>query len=232
MMNSIEINYRLYIKVILALLISGIFAITFLDKELYQLIATHFNPILSESHDNLKTHSEIYEFLTSEKLIMGISFIFILIALYFGQSLKDLKNRSLFIGYQIVIFTLVVFVKSALKIFFARCSPEFCFYPEDNWAIYFFGFSWLRFKSGFLSFPSGHCLILSYGLIWGLSIVQANKFKYLIISVFLLVFLCLVSFSYHFLGDCLIGTCIGLSFGLLGIAVWNHLIKINLRSGW
>ncbi|MDD3265795.1 MAG: phosphatase PAP2 family protein [Burkholderiales bacterium] len=224
MIHEFQINNHKYIKLILLFFILGLIAIFVFDKYLFNIINIYCTPTLISGYNNIKKNTDVYNILTSENLILGISLLFIASAIYRKFS-KFKKTMLLFIVYQLVCSIFLIALKLCLKTIFARCSPLFCFSPENLWNTYDFGFRWMAFQSGFLSFPSGHCFITAYSLMLIINMLGSNLTKTICLSGFVILFLSLIVFNFHFLGDCLIGTALGLLWGLISINMWNILIR-------
>ena len=85
-----------------------------------------------------------------------------------------------------------------------------------------YGFKW--FTIGFDSFPSGHCIIFSYFIVWLL--FYKRQLLFIAFQAFAILFVGLIVLNYHFVGDCIAGLCIGGVLGYISIVLW---IKIILR---
>ena len=104
-----------------------------------------------------------------------------------------------------------------LKYMFGRCNPlawykHMCALHEDK-----YGFSWFDWYQ--MSFPSGHCSVAGFTLMWLVYI----RPQLLVVATFVLLGLtaAMVVSGHHFLSDCLAGTALGLSQGYLSLICWR-----------
>lgn len=123
--------------------------------------------------------------------------------------LKFKRNINIYVilMYLIIGLFVTIEIKSGLKFFFGRCVPNLWLSHKCNLGAGLYPFNWSSGIDHEGSFPSGHCVIITYCLVWIDYFLPKHKILlmiFLIITVLLLVLL-----KFHFLGDCFAGTAIG-----------------------
>ncbi len=219
MANLFNIGYKKIISWSIALILLSIISILFFDREIYFWI----NLNLHHGHfhsSQLKGKTAFYEFVTAELTLLGFVALLIVMMLHDSKKIPSKFAFLFFVVYQMIFLFIVNITKVYLKFIFARCVPEICFLPDYVSLVNTWGFHWLSFD--FASFPSGHSVLMGYCFLW--SRVIKSKFSNFVSWIFLAMILGMILFNYHFLGDCLAGTGIGLILGLLGVFLWNKII--------
>ncbi|RTL01174.1 MAG: phosphatase PAP2 family protein [Proteobacteria bacterium] len=222
-------NNKFYMLVIILLVLSFL-STMFLDANVFVFVNQNLSNEIDFTYRLDK--SLVYRVITSEELLLcvaGLFSIFTLLCLFKRTFSKlTVKLIFLFVIYQLLSLCLLNYVKIFLKYIFARCVPEVCLLYNISLDLSPYGFNFFSTRNGFVSFPSGHCMILSYALMW--SFYFNSYLKILVLALFSIVFVSLILFNYHFLGDCFSGTCFGLIFGYISILIWklipeNYLLK-------
>ncbi len=218
-------NYKKAIKLLIFGIFLSLFTVLYLDLKVYHLISSILSAHLIVPA-NYKHPSKLFQLLTAETSL----FLFVLIAIgiIFGSAIhlrNNLAKRVVFIFflYQTISLITLILIKTELKYIFGRCVPEVCFLSSNAIPINDYGFSWFNLVSGFASFPSGHCILMSYCLVWAR--VTNPSLNKLFFSIFILLFSGLTIFNFHFLGDCIAGTVIGACFAIISIFIWNQMVK-------
>lgn len=215
-----------YFKLAISLISLALFAILFLDKPIFEWSGSHLH---RETIHSLVLHgsSSLYDVLTSElSLVVFVGVILALVA--FGSRFAlSKKLLLLLIVYQALCLLVLNFIKGVLKYFFGRCVPDVCFLPWYIDQSNQYGFAWLSSVSGFASFPSGHCTFMSFCFFWVFAL--RSPLRLLISILFILLFAGLVLFNYHFLGDCLAGSALGILFGGCSYWLWSRVTQFGKR---
>lgn len=219
--NKLAFHLMNYIKLTLGLICLTLFAILFLDK----LIALWLNEHLHHHNINatsLKGVSWLYDVLTSElSLVLFVLVILMIVSLEF-RNLFSKRRLFVLICYQITGLMCLNYIKSLLKYLFGRCVPDVCFLPWYIEQGNQYGFAWLSKVSGFASFPSGHCAFMSFCIFWVIAL--RSSLRLVMSCLFGLLFCGLVLFNYHFLGDCLAGSALGVLFASCCYWLWCRAI--------
>lgn len=209
---------------ILILFILSLLSVVFLDEQIFRVI----NLLLySNSFDLPKFKDKVffYDVITSEftlLLVSGLFIIYSFVIMFSHLVIKSLKVIVMFVFYQLICLGVLNYIKMLLKYVFARCVPEVCMLNKTHYLLQY-GFSW--FDNGFASFPSGHCMVLSYAVIW--SFYYRNNVRTYLSILFSMMFVSLILLNYHFLGDCISGTAIGILIGYLSIIGWEFLLYFS-----
>lgn len=203
------------------LLVLSLISILFFDAGIFAIISSNLyydDHVINILHNHLT-----YRIITSEELLLCVAGFFSVFTFIFEFrkefSKFNLKLLFLFATYQSICLYLLNYIKLCLKYVFARCVPEVCLLHKLPLSFLPYGFNFFSLENGFVSFPSGHCMILSYALIW--SFCCNSYLKVFMFISFLIVFISLVVFNYHFLGDCFAGTGFGLMFGYISMLIWK-----------
>lgn len=211
-----------YFKLAISLISLALLAILFLDKPVYEWSKNHLQ---RDTIHSLVSHgsSSLYDVLTSElSLVIFVGSILVIVT--FGSRFAlSKKILPVLIAYQALCLLVLNFIKGLLKYFFGRCVPDVCFLPWYIDQSNQYGFAWLSSVSGFASFPSGHCTFMSFCFFWVIAL--RSQLKLLIGVLFGLLFGGLVLFNYHFLGDCLAGSALGILFGGCSYWLWCSIIQ-------
>jgi len=123
------------------------------------------------------------------------------------KNLKLLKFLDS-LGFMSLSMALAFFIKSTLQEFFGRIGPRYA----DSSALLFlrnknlYGFHFLQHAG---SFPSGHMCVYGAGLM-ALSL-SYPQFKFVFLSLGIVLGLILILLNYHFLSDVIAGSYLGLS---------------------
>lgn len=211
-----------YFKLTISLIILALLAVLFLDKPVYEWSKNHLQ---RETVHSLVSHgsSSLYDILTSElSLVIFVGTILVLVAVG-SRFVLSKKLLPLLIAYQALCLLVLNFIKGLLKHFFGRCVPDVCFLPWYIDQSNQYGFAWLSGVSGFASFPSGHCTFMSFCLFWVIAL--RSQFRLMVSILFGLLFSGLVLFNYHFLGDCLAGSALGVLFGGCSYWLWRRIMR-------
>lgn len=213
-----------YVKLTMCLLGLAIVAILFLDKP--SSLWLHENLQHSGIQaSSLKGASWLYDTVTSElSLILFVVVVLIFVVLD-RREFSSKKQLLALIVYQIFCLLCLNYIKSLLKYFFGRCVPDVCFLPWYIDQSNQYGFAWFSKVSGFASFPSGHCTFMSFCLFWVIAL--RSRLKVMIGSLFGLLFGGLVLFNYHFLGDCLAGSALGIFSAGCSYWLWCRALQPN-----
>jgi membrane-associated phospholipid phosphatase len=211
-----KVNLKLWVLIILMFAGLSIISLIYFDQALYRLASHHIQP--AESIAAAKGKHQIYYVATDERTLF---FVTITAFLSFILSKWYIPKKHLFIFTLYLISWLLITakIKTLLKYFFSRCVPIVCPLNNIQSLIDNYGFGWFINISGFASFPSGHCTIVTFFLIWSYHLYP-QIFRWLLVIYILLLF-GLVSFSFHFLSDCFAGTVLGLSCGLISMLLWT-----------
>lgn len=217
-----------HLKLVMLLIILAVFAVIYLDKPLSLWLHGHLQQSIVHV-STLKGSNWLYDVATSElSLIIFVGVVLWAVAVD-SRSTMSKKLLLFFIIYQGLCLIFLNFIKGILKYFFGRCVPDVCFLPWYVGQSNQYGFAWFSHISGFASFPSGHCTFMSFCLFW--VIVLRSRFRSLVGSLFVLLFGGLVLFNYHFLGDCLAGSALGIFFAGGSYLLWccaTHVYKFRV----
>lgn len=134
----------------------------------------------------------------------------------------------LLLGYLALTAYFVVSAKNFLKFIFGRCVPKTCqLLFSGEWCTSAQFHLW-HGGGAYGSFPSGHCVVLSFCLTW------MSLFFPRLVSVFIslqiIVIVMLICSGYHYLGDCLAGVILGDLFGYLVCQGWAKHNRITITN--
>lgn len=213
-----------YLKWILSLIGFALIAILFLDKPIYEWSKLHLQ---RDTIHSVALHgsSWLYDVLTSELSLVIFVGVVLFIVAFDSRFALNKKLLPFLLVYQVLCLLVLNSIKDLLKYFFGRCVPDVCFLPWYIDQSNQYGFAWLSNVSGFASFPSGHCTFMSFCFFWVIAL--RSQLRVVISILFGLLFSGLVLFNYHFLGDCLAGSALGLFFGGCSYWLWAHVMRSN-----
>jgi membrane-associated phospholipid phosphatase len=166
---------------------SAIFSYLFLDKELAYFFY-HKPEVLGE------IFKKITFFGRSELYLIPSALIFI----YYYKSKNLYKKIANYIFVSVALSGIII---NIIKIIVARYRPVKLF--EDE----LFGFSWFKIGHDFNSFPSGHSAT-ALGFFTALALLYP-KYRYLFISIGVVIASSRVVLDQHYLSDVLVGGFIG-----------------------
>jgi len=156
----------------------------------------------------------------------------IVIAVSLGLGFRALSGRSISNFYAAVFLCswslfLSEAIKNQLKVVFGRTWPET--WVDNNPSFIrdgVFGFNFMRDGDAFRSFPSGHmaaiCAVMSVLWFW------YPRWRVLFAIMALFVGVGLVGANYHFLSDVIAGAFVGISTGMMAVAIWH--LRIGLAG--
>lgn len=210
-MKLIEPRSQLLIICILS--VSTIISIFYIDFDLLKVINTlYLSKIINTILNNMK-------FLESEYFLYFVVLIFFLLYLCLFGNGKITGVRWRFFVYLFFWFIFTLVIKNGLKIFFGRFVPSNFLYGICSDGCTNYGFNWftdLPYYHG--SFPSGHCVALTFCAVWLSCFI--NNFSFLVYLIPILIIPPLVIANYHFLSDCLAGILIGYLCGVFSVRAW------------
>lgn len=221
-----SVNFVKLIKISLWLAVFTLIAIFFLDFTINKFFNFYVESLISYIYNSLDDKSAIYVLLTSETAIFTfVTFVFGVI-IYCKSEIN--KIHLITFGSYLFLWLLIILrIKTELKYLFSRCVPIMCYKPVTQNAIDKYGFSWFNLNEGFASFPSGHCILASFCLVWA-SILVPRLQNFFLISYVIGVTI-LVVLNYHFISDCLAGTLVGIMCCICSAWLWNYTSKYFLR---
>lgn len=217
-MNKFEVNHKKVLSTAGILLVLALISVLFFDHDIYSSINFYLHH--GQFHSSqLKGKSFIYEFVTAEFTLLGFVAILIIMMLYDSKRINSNLWFMIFIVYQAICLIIINYAKIYLKYFFARCVPEICYLPEYQSMVDLWGFHWFSFD--FASFPSGHSMFMGYCFLWSRAI--PSRFSNFVSWVFVSLVAGMILFNYHFLGDCLAGSALGLMWGSFFLLIWSKI---------
>ncbi|MGC6403895.1 MAG: phosphatase PAP2 family protein [Candidatus Comchoanobacterales bacterium] len=187
--------------IFILLSITAILSFFYVDK----ILAWYFHSI---ERDNIVIliMSEITEF---GKGIYGAGATIILWLYAYIYNDKKRLLESQYLAYVLVTGGIIV---AFIKVLFGRARPELLFSRSE------FGIYFLKTKSAYWSFPSGHTLT-SISLMLSLSMLYP-RYRYIFISCFGLISLSRIVLCKHYLSDVIIGGVLGAFISLILFQSW------------
>lgn len=185
-------------------------------------------PLATLAHSLGPSHTHaLFEPLTHipDPLIPAAVIVFIVLGLaaFAGRALGGFPRV---IGACSLSLTMAEATKNQLKFVFGRTWPETWVGNNPSFihdGVY--GFNWLHGGPGYASFPSGHmtatCALIS--VLW----ICYPRFKPLYTLVVLAVAVGLIGADFHFLGDVIAGSFVGVSIGWMAVVLFDRLAPLN-----
>lgn len=161
-----------------------------------------------------------YSWISSEKFL-GVLLLLFLVYLFKIFYIKKVKNGFGLFIFILTFLYLILELKVGLKFIFGRCLPHFWLKHTCSFGNGFSTFNWFQGVNHEGSFPSGHCLLITYLLSW-IYYIQRSSLRIIVLFLAIVIFVLVVS-EVHYLGDCLAGVSFGgLSF-IFTVVVYRNL---------
>lgn len=151
---------------------------------------------------------------------------FCILMLFIFRTKPAFGSKLIILCYLIAIFMLTMFIKTKLKIAFGRTWPETwhgsgvygSLIQNHNDSFHLF-----KLKTWPGSFPSGHATFIS--LICVSMFLILERFKFLWLSMMLIMEAAILLLNYHYLGDFMAGLALGTFMAYNGFAVYLFILS-------
>lgn len=153
--------------------------------------------------------------------------LLVIAALYRGWQLRWWL-AIVYSGYLYVMLKVTMEVKTGLKIIFGRYWTKT--WINNNLSLIHdnvFGFNWWHGHGNQGCFPSGHSTFTAFCCVWLWYLFP--RFRYLWLSLMIIMPVCLIALDYHFLGDCLAGLGLGMFCAVLSYQLWQMSRGITIK---
>jgi len=153
--------------------------------------------------------------------------LLVIAALYRGWQLRWWL-AIVYSGYLYVMLKVTMEVKTGLKIIFGRYWTKT--WINNNLSLIHdnvFGFNWWHGHGNQGCFPSGHSTFTAFCCVWLWYLFP--RFRYLWLSLMIIMPVCLIALDYHFLGDCLAGLGLGMFCAVLSYGLWQMSRGITIK---
>ena len=203
--------------IVLGLWLAAIISIAYIDRPLALFIH-------QRSLDNFIQLCQI-----TERLPVILP-ILVMVVMLFNYNLAGRWSRVIGSVYFYLCLKLTIEIKTALKVVFGRYWTKT--WINNNLSLIHdnvFGFNWWHGQGNQGSFPSGHSTFVAFCCVWLCYIYP--RFRWLWITVTIIMPACLIALNYHFLGDCLAGVGLGMLCALLSYQMFLFITRrVNLRN--
>ncbi|MBX9598189.1 MAG: phosphatase PAP2 family protein [Burkholderiales bacterium] len=196
---------------VVSLILCGLSALSilFIDRDLALLV------------HNSGLDSNLWLRKLTEGLPVLLLVMLVIVALF--TKLQSGKLSALLLSAYVYLgLKLMMEIKTGLKTIFGR-------YWTKTWINHnlslihdgIYGFNWWHGFGNQGSFPSGHSTYTAFCCLWLYLLLPRYKAVWLILLIIMP--LGLIVLDYHYLGDCLAGVALGLSFAVLSASIWYKL---------